>query len=108
MEKKKVAPGIGCIEGIKELVHALTVNADGGIPHHHAHAVTVLSLSSGQQLPRSTRYLIAVCAEGPRRSRIDSFRMELQHGSRCSCHVCRSSFTRLNGHVRARPTEGAV
>ena len=46
------AAGLGCIEGIKKLVHALTVNADAGIPHHDADAIAVLSFSSDQQLPR--------------------------------------------------------
>jgi hypothetical protein len=34
------------VEGIEELVHALTVNADAAVPHHHAHAVAILSLGS--------------------------------------------------------------
>jgi hypothetical protein len=40
------------IEGIEELVHGLTVNADTAVPHHHTHAVAILSLGPDQQLPR--------------------------------------------------------
>jgi hypothetical protein len=40
------------VEGIEELVHALTVNADTAVPHHHTDAVAILSLGSDQQLPR--------------------------------------------------------
>src|SRR5260221_12904093 len=47
------AAALRAVEGIEELVHALTVNADTAVPHHHAHAVAILSLCSHQQLPRA-------------------------------------------------------
>src|SRR5262245_20951258 len=40
------------VEGIKELVHALTVNPYACIPHHQTHAIGVLSLGSDQQPAR--------------------------------------------------------
>ena len=41
------------IEGIKDLVHALTVKAHAGILDGHSHAFTVFPLGSDQQLARA-------------------------------------------------------
>ena len=40
------------MEGIKELVHAPTVNANAGIAHYHTHVIAGVLLSADQQLPR--------------------------------------------------------
>ena len=40
-----------CVEGVKQLVHDLRVDADAGIPHGHAHTIALFSLRSDQQPP---------------------------------------------------------
>ena len=40
------------VEGIEQLVHALTVEPDAGIPDDHTHTVAILPFGSDQQLPR--------------------------------------------------------
>src|SRR2546430_13067094 len=40
------------VEGVEQLVHALTLEAHAGIPHHHAHAIGAFPFGSDQQLPR--------------------------------------------------------
>ena len=47
------AAGLRRVEGIKELVHALMINAHARIPHGQAYTIAVLSLGSDQQLPRA-------------------------------------------------------
>ena len=47
------AAALGRVEGIKELVHSLPVDARAGIPHGHAHAIAVLPFGSDQQVPRA-------------------------------------------------------
>ena len=42
-----------CVEGVKQLVHALGVDAHARIPHTHAHTIAVLPFGSDQQLPRA-------------------------------------------------------
>ena len=41
------------VEGVKQLVHALAVEARASIPHGHAHTIAVLPFGSDQQLPRA-------------------------------------------------------
>src|SRR5258705_12887479 len=45
--------GLRCVEGVKQLVHVLRVDAPPGIPHSRAHTVAVLACGSDQQLPRA-------------------------------------------------------
>src|SRR5712691_8774874 len=45
--------GFRCVEGVKQLLHALGVDAHAGIPHAHAHTIAVLAFGSDQQLPRA-------------------------------------------------------
>src|SRR6516165_7956314 len=45
------AVGFRCVEGGKQLAHALGVDAHAGIPHAHAHTIAVLPFGSDQQLP---------------------------------------------------------
>ena len=47
------AVGFRCVEGVKQRVHVLRVDAHPGIPHTHAHTVAVLAFGSDQQLPRA-------------------------------------------------------
>src|SRR5205823_3933245 len=42
-----------CVEGVKQLVHALGVDAHAGIPHAHTHTVAFVPFGSDQQLPRA-------------------------------------------------------
>ena len=41
------------VEGVKELVHRLRVDAGAGIPHRQAHPIAVPSLRFDQQSPRA-------------------------------------------------------
>ena len=45
------------VEGVKQLVHALGVDAHARIPHTHAHTTAVLLFGFDQQLPRAIVYV---------------------------------------------------
>src|SRR5918992_1403810 len=41
------------IESVKQLVHALAVDADAGIPHAHTHTIAGIPFGSDQHVPRA-------------------------------------------------------
>ena len=47
------AAALGRVERVEQLVHALTLDADTGVPHRHAHTIPALCFGSDQQPPRA-------------------------------------------------------